>query len=48
MTQTGELKVWDNAVVGQHHNSLVKALTNKSHVYLSPIQMEAYQSRNMK
>ena len=48
MTQTGELKLWDNAVVSQHHNSLVKALSNRNHCYLSPIQMEGYQSRNMK
>jgi len=48
MNNEGELKVWDNAVVSQYANSLVKAFTTKGGVYLSPIQMESLEKKNIK
>ncbi len=42
MNSEGELKVWDNAVVSQHANSLVKAFSQKNNCYLSPIQMDSF------
>lgn len=42
MNSEGELKVWDNAVVSQHANSLVKAFSQKNNCYLSPVQMDSF------
>lgn len=46
MNSEGELKVWDNAVVSQHANALVKAFSQKGKCYLSPIQMDSYGAKN--
>lgn len=48
MNPNGELKVWDNAVVSQHSNSLVKAFSQKNNSYLSPVQMDSFASKNTK
>lgn len=46
MNSEGELKVWDNAVVSQHANCLVKAFSTKSNCYLSPVQMDSFKAKN--
>lgn len=48
MNSEGELKVWDNAVVSQHANSLVKAFSQKNNCYLSPVQMDSFAEKNTK